>query len=854
MVTYPFLTPEKVTYCTQRDLAAYPASISQPHTMSFQSIPPHNGRLSSHEIKLASKGEMSIQLKDSIYNFSESTNVIYPTDGSSQYCQEKTPSKETFDTQINQNIFPVPKQDDGQPNMEEGISSKDKQLTATLKWLSENYELAEGVCLPRCVLYLHYLDFCKKQDFKPAGAATFGKLIRQKFKSITTRRLGTRGQSKYHYYGIGILESSVYYQSVYTGKGLTRFSSIKIKTENSNRKYSLSSKTGTLLPEFPNAHKFKLPSSDITEKMNTLLIMYRTHSQRILDSVITANFEEIQNLLVHFWQGFPEHLQSLLSYPVTCHVIAICDSILYSVLIDVLIPNTIQDMPENLLIDLRAFLKSLRHWLQNSFHIDTPEDIKQTKYQILQQFLRSMARQLAFIKMAQICRCQLSNIELTYKALCDLDQIDFDQICILSNFTVQDTSVVNNQLACRMFEELKSILQKQSQIESYTDWIDSLIDKCVLKGSEQNALEMFQQRASNFLLQWTLFGSLLMKELTLNNCQTFAFLHLLKLTLDEYVLLVIETQTDKHADNLLHKNLQKFMNNADEIQMQASVRPQRHNYQETVKSKKSVNEDRQSPDKTTEKHCENFERQLFTSELTNGNTLKPTKVNKEITHKDKTSTSPSNLKCTSLNSSSLPSIEHFQSSDHNPYIHALTYTDFINHAPHGSFQSLHDLSTPQTFHTRTLNSVVNTSSQASYWVGSSINHSDLGDPYSLSYGNYPYSYNTLIRETMYQDSFGRANNTQDCSMLDNFSRTNYLLENLTRPTLCLDTTRPTVYYKGQTENKQVKSFVPMEAHNNRQMDVTGSQYLQSESFYYQGDVEAPLPHLSKSYLQANVRR
>ena len=40
----------------------------------------------------------------------------------------------------------------------------------------ENYEKAEGVCLPRCVLYTHYLDFCKKMDFSPAGAATFGKV------------------------------------------------------------------------------------------------------------------------------------------------------------------------------------------------------------------------------------------------------------------------------------------------------------------------------------------------------------------------------------------------------------------------------------------------------------------------------------------------------------------------------------------------------------------------------------------------------------------------------------------------------------------------------------------------------
>ena len=42
--------------------------------------------------------------------------------------------------------------------------------------LSENYERAEGVCLPRCVLYQHYLDFCKKMKFTPAGAATFGKV------------------------------------------------------------------------------------------------------------------------------------------------------------------------------------------------------------------------------------------------------------------------------------------------------------------------------------------------------------------------------------------------------------------------------------------------------------------------------------------------------------------------------------------------------------------------------------------------------------------------------------------------------------------------------------------------------
>ncbi|CAL1543409.1 unnamed protein product, partial [Lymnaea stagnalis] len=338
------------------------------------------------------------------------------------------------------------KRRDSAPEVEDMTSPKENQVAATLKWLTENYELSDGVCLPRCVLYVHYLDFCKRQGFKPAGAATFGKLIRQKFKNITTRRLGTRGQSKYHYYGIGIIESSIYYQSVYTGKGLTRFSGIKIKTEGSSRKYSLSSKTGTLLPEFPSANNLMLPDEDTTEKMTTFLMMYRTHSQRILDTVITANFEEIQNLLVHFWQGYPQHLQDVLRLPVTCDVVAICDSILYTVLTDVLVPNAIQDLPESLSTDLRAFLKSLPHWLQNSLDDLIPETIRNVKHDVLQQFLRSMTRQVAFIKMAQTARQQLATLDVTTKALSDLEMIDFGQMCAQASFALNEKSLVNSEM------------------------------------------------------------------------------------------------------------------------------------------------------------------------------------------------------------------------------------------------------------------------------------------------------------------------------------------------------------------------------------------------------------------------
>lgn len=36
--------------------------------------------------------------------------------------------------------------------------------------------MCEGVCLPRCILYAHYLDFCRRHNVDAACAATFGKV------------------------------------------------------------------------------------------------------------------------------------------------------------------------------------------------------------------------------------------------------------------------------------------------------------------------------------------------------------------------------------------------------------------------------------------------------------------------------------------------------------------------------------------------------------------------------------------------------------------------------------------------------------------------------------------------------
>lgn len=84
----------------------------------------------------------------------------------------------------------------------------------TVKWLLDNYESAEGVSLPRSVLYSHYNEHCQQNRIEPVNAASFGKLIRSVFIGLRTRRLGTRGNSKYHYYGIRIKPGSTLAKNV----------------------------------------------------------------------------------------------------------------------------------------------------------------------------------------------------------------------------------------------------------------------------------------------------------------------------------------------------------------------------------------------------------------------------------------------------------------------------------------------------------------------------------------------------------------------------------------------------------------------------------------------------------------
>lgn len=423
--------------------------------------------------------------------------------------------------------------------------------------------------MPRSALYSHYLDFCEKNNLAPVNAASFGKIIRHTFPNLKTRRLGTRGQSKYHYYGITIKSTSPYHDTVCNAarQSNTGFSQSYSKTDidertqghtvhksnNGTNSCVTTAPGGTLLPDFPKPSKLTLPEDVSQEKVKTFLIMYRAHCQRILDTILRANFGEVQNFLVHFWQGMPSHMLEVLSCSEVVDLIGQCDTILYKAISGVLIPGTLQPLPASLTQAIRQFAQQLDEWLTESLtHL--PEPLQKKKLAVAKSFSHSLRRQTSLTHLAQAARTVLHSAEPVSQMLNDWKQIDFEGITRQAMWTFSESVDDDYELVYEYYKEFTQLLDQQATIDQYAEWASSLVNRCVLKQVEKTG-KTYKECSKVFLLKWSFFSIKIVRELTLHSAHSFGSFHLLHMLLEDYILYTVENH-----------------NNVDEPSAQSSVR------------------------------------------------------------------------------------------------------------------------------------------------------------------------------------------------------------------------------------------------------------------------------------------
>ncbi|XP_042145493.1 transcription factor RFX4-like [Ixodes scapularis] len=379
---------------------------------------------------------------------------------------------------------------------------------------------------------------------QPVNAASFGKIIRQQFPQLTTRRLGTRGQSRYHYYGIAIKEASLYFESSYSrssGCGDLEYRREIPYTKQGSTFSAVPPRVriSAVLPEFPCVRDMVLPKEADADKMDTFLTMYRTHCQRVLDTVLRASLEEVPHYLSHFWHGIPPHLVSVLSSNALINLVGVCDNLLYGALSGVLLPPLLQPMPDSVSRAMRTFSEDLEKWLDGAV-AGFPDNLRTVKIEMGRRFSQSLRRHLSLSQLVQAWRVLArGGSQGSGHMLRDWSQLDLTALCQETLFGGQQQPRPSLHFLYRLVKEFEAFLAEDTPVEVYLDWLEAVIRKTVSLPSLRRGLSA-RKLAGEFLLLWSAFGTRIIRDMTLHSATTFGSFHLLRLLLDEYVLFLLE--------------------------------------------------------------------------------------------------------------------------------------------------------------------------------------------------------------------------------------------------------------------------------------------------------------------------
>ncbi|XP_053095168.1 MHC class II regulatory factor RFX1a isoform X3 [Pangasianodon hypophthalmus] len=468
---------------------------------------------------------------------------------------------------------------------ENSVPSADKKV----QWLLDNYETAEGVSLPRSTLYCHYLLHCQEQKLEPVNAASFGKLIRSVFMGLRTRRLGTRGNSKYHYYGLRIKASSsllrlmedqqhlAMRQQPFSQKqrlkpvqkmeGMTNGMSSGAGQQQQQQTSGLSDISAQVqqyqqfldasraLPEFPeiDLQGKPLPEGIELEHIKSFQLLYREHCEAILDVMVNLQFTLVETLWKTFWR-FSEsqagdtatlavHDESEKRLPKSCLVLLCkyepalrwsrdCDNTLYQGLVEILIPDVLRPIPSALTQAIRNFAKSLESWLTNAM-MNIPEEMVRIKVTCANAFAQTLRRYTSLNHLAQAARAVLQNTAQINQMLSDLNRVDFANVQEQASWVCR----CEDRVVQRLEQDFKLTLQQQNSLEQWAAWLDGVVSQ-VLKPYQ--ASPAFPKAAKLFLLRWSFYSSMVIRDLTLRSAASFGSFHLIRLLYDEYMYYLIE--------------------------------------------------------------------------------------------------------------------------------------------------------------------------------------------------------------------------------------------------------------------------------------------------------------------------
>ncbi|CAG0916924.1 unnamed protein product [Notodromas monacha] len=473
-----------------------------------------------------------------------------------------------------------------------------------VQWLMENYETADGVSLPRSTLYKHYLRHCSDHKIEPVNPASFGKLIRSVFAGLRTRRLGTRGNSKYHYYGIRVKSTSLLsdfvgtddddmpedepgsptsaesrsdYRNVSDEVKVFKEDIVESNGEVQQNSDAPASKVVNLgrhspgflgeptnpFPSFPEIDfgAITLPQGITLDDVEVFRSLYEEHCEGVLSAVVRGNFNAVDAMWRQFWKPLRDEetkvgindpvmdedssggeadakqltgpkLSSLCECPAVQDFVRNADYIFYQYLVNYLIPDVLQAIPSTLTQSIRNFAKNLDVWLSSAMD-GAPSEMIRIKSAAVNAFAQTLRRYTSLNHLAQAARAVLYNTTQIQQMVTDLSRVDFYHVQEQASWVCE----CDEGMVMRLRQAFMDALQQQKTLEDWAAWLDSVVNRALAR-YEQSA--DYANHARQFLLKWSFYSSMVIRDLTLRSAASFGSFHLIRLLYDEYMYYLVE--------------------------------------------------------------------------------------------------------------------------------------------------------------------------------------------------------------------------------------------------------------------------------------------------------------------------
>ncbi|KAF6321656.1 RFX family member 8, lacking RFX DNA binding domain [Rhinolophus ferrumequinum] len=433
-----------------------------------------------------------------------------------------------------------------------------------IQWLVDNFYFCEGYSVPHCLMYEIYVETCGQNAQNHVNPATFGKLVRLVFPDLGTRRLGTRGSVRYHYDGICIKKSSIFYAQYCYLLGEERYHSGEVVAFAKSTNYdSITQHEGTSKNHSPiKTDPVGTPLSafrrcpfweqELAKKYSYKLMAFLADEYCNYCRDILQNVED---LLTSFWKSLQQDTVVLMSLPDVCQLFKCYDVQMYKGIEDVLLHDFLEDVSIQYLKSIRLFSKKFKLWLLHALE-GFPALLQVSKLKEVTVFVKRLRRKIYLSNMAKTMRMVLENNRRVNILKSDLRAImDISKRARPGNLSSADDLEKDAEIKC--LSSLISLLGTSTDLSVFLNCLSSNLQAFVFQPSRSK--EEFTKLAASFQLRWNFLLTAVSKALTLCHRDSFGSWHLFHLLLLEYVIHILQSCIDEEEEKDDMGNLKEML-------------------------------------------------------------------------------------------------------------------------------------------------------------------------------------------------------------------------------------------------------------------------------------------------------